>query len=175
MANILTEQRKYDDAIHVLEAAEGVARSPLEANVVHRVLTQVKDNKAQMERWAKEQAEEQIHTTVIAKPPSDEEAPVILRHPTEKPHGPDLMASGVIRGAHCNGPGVLELNVEADKSSVLLYSNDAYAIDYRAMNFAPKEPIQPCKDLEGMKARVHYFATGDKTVAGQITIVALWK
>jgi tetratricopeptide (TPR) repeat protein len=175
LANILTEQQKYDDAIHVLRGAEEVARSPLEADVVHRVLTQVEDNKAQIERWKKEQAEAQVHTTVATRPPDGAVAPVKLQHPTETPHGPDLTAQGVIRGVHCNGPGVLELSVESAKGSVLLYSNDAYKIDFRALNFTPKDAIQPCQDLEGMKARVHYFATVDKTVAGQITIVALWK
>ncbi len=173
MANLLTEQEKYDDAIHVLQGAEEVARSPLEADVVHRVLTQVEDNKAQAERWKKEQAEAQVHSTVISKLP--DAAPVKLKHPTETPHGPDLMVEGVIRGVHCNGPGVLELSVESAKGSVLLYSNDAYKIDFRALNFTPKDAIQPCQNLEGMKARVHYFATADKTVGGQITIVALWK
>jgi hypothetical protein len=175
LANILTEQQKYDDAIHVLRGAEEVARSPLEADVVHRVLTQVEDNKAQIERWKKEQAEAQVHTTVATRPPDGAVAPVKLQHPTETPHGPDLTAQGVIRGVHCNGPGVLELSVESAKGSVLLYSNDAHKIDFRALNFTPKDAIQPCQDLEGMKARVHYFATVDKTVAGQITIVALWK
>jgi hypothetical protein len=58
---------------------------------------------------------------------------------------------------------------------VSLYNNDAYSIDYRALDFTPKQAIQPCQDLEGRKARVHYFATADKTVDGQITIIALWK
>jgi len=173
MANILTEQQKFDDAIHVLQGAEEVARSALEADVVHRVLAQVEDNKAQTELWKKEQAEAQVHATVMTKLP--DAAPVKLKHPTETQHGPDLVASGVIRGVHCNGPGVLELSVESEKGTVLLYSNDAYAIDFRAMNFTPKDAIHPCQDLEGMKARVHYFATADTSVGGQITIVALWK
>jgi hypothetical protein len=70
---------------------------------------------------------------------------------------------------------VLELRVEGAKKTATLYNNDAYSIDYRALDFTPKQPIQPCQDLEGRKARVHYFATADKTVDGQITIIALWK
>lgn len=182
MANILTEQQRYDDAIHVLQAAEEVARSPLEADVVHRVMTQVNDNKAQMERFKREQAEAQIHTTVLAPAETTDAVrekqmglPQKLKHPTETAHGPDLIVEGVIREVHCNWPGAMELTVEGAKGSVLLYNNDAYSVDYRALNFTPQEPIQPCQDLEGMKARVHYFATADKTVGGQITIVALWK
>jgi hypothetical protein len=103
------------------------------------------------------------------------EEPVKLKHPTETPHGPDLYLQGVIRGVHCNGPGILEMRVESAKGSVMLYSNDAYKIDYRALNFTPEGEIHPCQDLEGMKARVHYFATADKTVDGQITTIALSK
>lgn len=173
-ANILTQQQRYDDAIHVLEEAETMATSPLEADVVQRVLKQVQQGKAQMEEWKRKAAE--VHTTVVTSTGSDagtSAGPVALKHPTETPHGADLIAQGVIRGVHCNGPGVLELRVEGAKGSVSLYSNDAYKIDYRALNFTPKDEIHPCQDLEGMKARVHYFATADKTVDGQITIIAL--
>jgi hypothetical protein len=81
----------------------------------------------------------------------------------------------VIRDVHCNWPGAMELRVVGEKRTVSLYNNDAYSIDYRALDFTPKQAIQPCQDLEGRKARVHYFATADKTVDGQITIIALWK
>jgi tetratricopeptide (TPR) repeat protein len=182
VANVLTEQQRYDDAMRVLKAAEEVARTPLEVDVVRRVMKQVEQNKAQMEQLKQQQATVQVHTTVIPQAPDGSgsgavgsEQPAIPKHPTETPHGPDLWAQGVIRGVHCNGPGVLELKVEGAKGSVSLYSNDAYKIDYRALDFTPKGEIHPCQDLEGMKARVHYFATADKTVDGQITIIALSK
>ena len=70
---------------------------------------------------------------------------------------------------------MLQLQVDSAKGKVKVYSNDAYKVDYRALNFTPTEAIHPCEDLEGMRARVHYFATADKTVDGQITIIALWK
>ena len=180
VANLLTEQQHFDDAIRVLKAA--VAQTSLEADVVQRVLTQVERNKAQMEQWEQGQ-QAQAHVTVIAQAPggsgsgaaADEQAPSPPKHPTETPHGPDRIAEGVIRGAHCNGPGVLELTVVGAKGSVSVYSNDAYKIDFSALNFMPTGEIHPCQDLEGMKARVHYFATADKTVGGQITVIALSK
>lgn len=179
-ANILAEQERYDDAIHVLEAAEEIARNPLEADVVQRVLKRVEQRQQEMEQWKRQEAE--AHTTVLTAAPEAgasgvgaDASPVKLKHPTETAHGPNLMVQGVIRGVHCNGPGVLELRVEGAKGSVSLYSNDAYRIDYRALNFTPQGEIHPCQDLEGMKARVHYFATADKSVDGQITIIALSK
>ncbi|HEX4310342.1 MAG TPA: hypothetical protein VHZ25_09965 [Acidobacteriaceae bacterium] len=183
VANLLTEQQHFDDAIRVLQSAEKVARTPLEADVVQRVLTQVERNKAQMEQWKQQQAQAEVHTTVVAQSPGGSgtgaagnlQPATPPRHPTETLHGADRIVEGVIRGAHCNGPGVLELTVVGAKGSVSLYNNDAYKIDFRALNFTPTGEIHPCQDLEGMKARVHYFATADKTVDGQITMIALSK
>jgi hypothetical protein len=98
-----------------------------------------------------------VQTTVVTQGPVGKQADGVganeeqsaPKHPTETPHGPDLMAQGVIRSVHCNRPGVLELRVEGAKGSVSLYSNDAYKIDYRALNFTPKDVIHPCQDLEG--------------------------
>lgn len=70
---------------------------------------------------------------------------------------------------------MIQFRVEGARGALSLYSNSAYKLDYRALNFTPTAAINPCHDLEGMRARVHYFATADKTVDGQITIVALWK
>jgi tetratricopeptide (TPR) repeat protein len=179
-AHILMQQEKFDTATQVLEAARTMARNPLEVDVVERMVKQVDQRRAQMAEVKRQQAEAQVHVTTALEGAGGSgsvasEAPATPKHPTEKPHGPDRWMEGVIRGVHCSGPGMLELHVEGAKGSVALYSNDAYKIDYRALNFTPKDAIQPCRDLEGMKARVHYFATADKTVDGQITIIALSK
>jgi hypothetical protein len=162
--------------MRVLKAAEGIARNPLENNVVARVMNQVQQREAQAEQWKKQRAEEQVHTTVVtaAPLPGESQTNAAPNHATETPHGPNLFAEGVIHSVHCSG-ATMELKVEGAKGSVSLFSNDAYKIDYRALNFAPQAAIHPCADLEGMKARVHYFATADKTVGGQITVIALSK
>jgi tetratricopeptide (TPR) repeat protein len=181
-ANILREQDRYEDSIQVLKSAAQVAKSPLEAAVVARVLKQVEEHQAEMEQH-KGEGQAQVQTTVVTEGlgagrvssgPSEEQARP--RHPTEAPHGRDLIVEGVIRDVRCSDPSVIELRVEASSGkTVSLYSNDAYKIDYRALNFTPTGEIHPCQDLTGMKARVHYFATADKTVDGQITIIALSK
>ena len=181
-ANILREQERYQDSILVLRGAAQVAKSPLEAAVIEKVLTQTEEHQAEMEQ-RKGEVQTQVQATVA--PPglgsgrvnggagSVREEP---KHPTETPHGRDLMVTGVIRDVRCSDAGGIDLRVEGGTGkTVSLYSNDAYKIDYRALNFTPKEEIHPCQDLDGMKARVHYFTTSDKTVDGQITIIALWK
>ena len=181
-AHILMVQDNFDRAEQVLDAARTLAKNPMEVDVVERMRGQVKRFREETEAMKREQAEMQARTTVLTQGiagagngSAEPGAPVMLKHPTETPHGPDRVVEGVIRGVHCNGPGVLEFRVEAAKGGVSLYSNDAYKIDYRALNFTPKDEIHPCQDLEGMKARVHYFATADKTVDGQITVIALSK
>jgi len=48
-ANILMEQERYDDSLQVLRAAAAIARSPLEVDVVERVIKQVQQQEAQIE------------------------------------------------------------------------------------------------------------------------------
>ena len=183
-AHILTEQEQFDAALQVLEAAKALARNPLEMDVVERMLKQVDEQRALAEKIKRQEAEAQV--SVVPPPVAGAgDGPVSgvkqmglpqkPKHATETPHGPDLWLVGVIRDVHCNWPGAMELRVVGEKRTVSLYNNDAYSIDYRALDFTPKQAIQPCQDLEGRKARVHYFATADKTVDGQITIIALWK
>jgi tetratricopeptide (TPR) repeat protein len=176
-AHILMAQEQFDAATQVLEAAKTLARNPLEVDVLERMLKQVAEQRAQRERARREEAADEQARAVAAQgiAPTEAQVPAIPKHATETPHGPDLWLVGVIRDVHCDGPGALGLRVEGAKKTVALYNNDAYSIDYRALDFTPKQPIQPCQDLEGRKARVHYFATADKTVDGQITIIALWK
>ncbi|HUB18964.1 MAG TPA: tetratricopeptide repeat protein [Acidobacteriaceae bacterium] len=187
--HILMEQGKFDTAAQVLSAAKTLTRTPLEVDVVERMLRQVEQLKAQAEQEKQRQlvAEAQVAASTQAGAGSGagiggtagQAGQIVLptkpKHPTETPHGPDLWVEGTIREVHCTWPGAVELRVVGEKKSVTVYNNDASSIDYRALDFTPQEPIQPCRDLEGRHARVHYFATADKTVDGQITVIALWK
>jgi hypothetical protein len=101
--------------------------------------------------------------------------PPRFEHPTEKPHGPTLTAQGVIHGVKCSDPAAIEFEVAGAQGTVKLYNNNYYEIGYSAANFTPQGEIHPCSDLEGMKAKVQYFATADKTVDGQIMSVELSK
>jgi hypothetical protein len=56
-----------------------------------------------------------------------------------------------------------------------LYRNDFKQIDFTAANFTPKGDLNPCADIEGLKARVQYAEVSDKSIAGQIISVELSK
>jgi hypothetical protein len=65
--------------------------------------------------------------------------------------------------------------VKGAKSTLSLYSNNYYKVDYRAGNYTPQGEVHPCQDLEGMKAEVEYFKTADATVDGQIVAIMMVK
>jgi hypothetical protein len=48
-------------------------------------------------------------------------------------------------------------------------------VDFSTGNYAPPKEIQPCTDIEGMKARVTYGEVTDPRVAGQIVAIELNK
>lgn len=182
-AHILLEQEKYDDSTAVLRAAAAMAKSPLEVAVVQRMLEQVQQQRAEAEQWkgGSTQAPGTVHTTVILKGSGrvhvDASNPALpeLQHPTETPHGAMMTAEGVIHGVHCSYPVVIELQLEGAGKKLSLYNNNYYHIDYSASNFTPQGDIHPCQELEGMKAKVDYFATADKTVDGQIVSIEMSK
>jgi len=177
-ANILMEQQRYDDAVRVLQAAEAVAKSPQEVDVVQARLGLAQLYQGQMREAEKRKAAgETTQNTVqgsVSSAGTAYQAPV-FQHPTEKPHGPTLTAQGVIHGVKCSYPAVIELEVAGAQGTVKLYNNNYYDIGYSAANYTPQGEIHPCSDLEGMKAKVQYFATADKTVGGQIVSVELSK
>jgi hypothetical protein len=72
---------------------------------------------------------------------------------------------------------VLTLSVDqtSNSQSVSLYRNDFKQIDFIAANFTPKGDLNPCTDIEGLKAKVQYAEVSDKSVAGQIITVELSK
>jgi tetratricopeptide (TPR) repeat protein len=179
-AGILMEMNHYDDAIRVLEAAQPIAKTPLELDVVRRVLAQVRQQQAYVEQAKK--GELQGQTTIVTNlpgggvpAPTPELKEPAVKHPTEAPHGRMLTARGVLRGVTCGYPAVIELRLEGEAKSLSLYNNNYYKVDYSAANFTPSGEIHPCQDLEGMKAEVEYFVTADKTTDGQIVGIMMIK
>lgn len=176
-ASILMEQKRFDDATRVLEAAKAVAKTPQQLEMVEARLGEVQlyqDQAAQVEReraLAQNQMQ-QMQSTTGARPVYQ---PPVFKHPSEKPHGPTLTMQGVIHGVQCGYPTAIELQVAGTKRTVKLYNNNYYDIEYSAANYTPQGDIHPCSDLEGMKARVSYFVTADKTMDGQIIGIELSK
>ncbi len=171
-AHVYTTANHFEDAATILRSALKLAKTPGEEAMVQDRIDQLARYKA-----AREQAQARATTvdtqqgqqTIITV---QETGP---KHPTESTDGPKHEALGVIRGVKCSYPAVMEFSIEGAKKKVSLYSNNYSKLDFTALNFTPKSTLDPCNDIEGMKARVQYAESSDKTVDGQAISIELRK
>ncbi|MGA9060190.1 MAG: tetratricopeptide repeat protein [Terracidiphilus sp.] len=179
-ANVLMAMERFDDAIAVLHAAVKAAKDPSDVAMVESridAVEQMQAARAKAEAYQKEQAD--AARNAQADPGTAEPVTVVAeapKHPTEPATGPKHAATGVIHGVVCSYPSALEFRVEnAAGKAVALYNNDFFKIELTVFGFTPKGDINPCTDFEGMKARVQYVESSDKTVDGQVVAVELRK
>jgi hypothetical protein len=89
--------------------------------------------------------------------------------------GPTHQVLGVVRDVKCSGASVIEMQVVSPKKTVTLYNNNYYKLDLSVLGFDLNGEMNPCKNLEGFKARVQYQETTDKSVDGQVMAIELRK
>jgi tetratricopeptide (TPR) repeat protein len=175
-ANVLLAMDRIDDALTVLRGAAKVAKDPTDATTAQNALQNAERFKAERER-----AEDVRKARAGASQSGQVAEPVkvvdiVPVHPTEPTTGPKRVVTGIIRGVACSYPSVVEFRVEtAPGKAVALYNNDFVKIDLSVIGLAPKGDMNPCTDFEGMKARVRYVDSSDKTVDGQVVAVELRK
>lgn len=179
-ANVLMAMDRSDDALTVLQSAARVAKNPAEAAMVQSAVANIEQFKA-----AQEQAEarQNVQAGAFANGRVDVQsvgqvtvADTAPKHPTMPTTGPKRTMTGVIRGVACSYPSVVEFHVEAAAGkTVSLYNNNFVKIDLTVVGFTPKGDMNPCSDFEGMKARVQYVDSSDKSVDGQVVAVELRK
>jgi tetratricopeptide (TPR) repeat protein len=176
-ANLAAEMGHYDDSAAILQAAIKLARSPVETGMAQsRIdsLAQFRQQRDQAEQERKQyeaQQKEQPRTVNV-----QEAVNVVpeVKHPNEA-NGPKHSILGVMQEVKCSYPSVLELRVVGAKDSVTLYNNNFSKINLTVVGFTPKGSVNPCSDFNGMKARVQYAETTDKTVNGQVLAIELHK
>jgi tetratricopeptide (TPR) repeat protein len=192
-ALLLVNNQRYDDAIAVLKAASHVARTPEQVATVQTRMGQVEQYRAaaaQSRQQEKVAAMRPTATSVtdtrtntitssdgrtfVIKPDTAQDT---RKYPTEAPTGLHHTVRGVLRGVHCGYPSVITFNLERSGTprTLLLYRNDFKQIEFSATNFTPKGDLNPCTDMEGLKAKVQYAEVSDKSVAGQVISVELSK
>ena len=173
-ASVLMSAGHYAAALTVLNTATKVAKNPQELSMVQNRINEIQSfqaERANMEK-ARAQATAQaeavpVSTAYVAETP--------LKHPTMPANGPKHVVDGVIRGVSCIPPAELEFRIERPGKTVALYINDYFKLDLSVLNFTPSGSMNPCTDFEGMKAKVNYIDSSDKTVGGQIVAVELRK
>jgi hypothetical protein len=190
-AAVLTNEQRYTAALGVLKLAGRIAKTPAEVVNVQTRIDQIEQYNAAVER--SRQAEQASDTETVSTVVTDTRTvtmtdgdgrKLILRpdaaqqnpkYPTEAPTGQHHTATGILRSVHCSYPTILTLSVDQAGKAVSLYRNDFNQIQFSASNFVPKGDLNPCTDIEGLKAKVGYAEVSDKSIVGQILSVELSK
>jgi tetratricopeptide (TPR) repeat protein len=174
-ATVLMTMSRYEDAESVLRNAVSLAKNPDEIQMVQSRIKQIdaiQSLGATAGAMLTEPPKGEVDILTAEKVLDVETKP---KHPTEAPDGPKHFVNGVIRGVQCSYPAIIEFHVEIAKKPVSVYSNNYFKVDFAVLDFTIKGDLNPCKDIEGMKAQVQYAETSDKTVDGQVISVVLKK
>ena len=173
-ANLLMEMERPSDAVRVLQAAMKIANDPGQIAAIQSQVEAIQQYQVARERQEKEfrDASEQGQAG-----PSDQDIQMgdTQAPPDDDQHGPRRSVSGTLRGVQCSSPATMKLKVEGAAKPLELRSRNYYKVAYSALNFTPKGDLNPCKDLEGMKAKVEYFESLNGTASGQIISIELAK
>lgn len=174
-AEVLAASQDFTNALQVLTSAEPLAKNSAETVLLDSRIAQIKQYQAQAAR-AEESARAVTqnasggfpgHATTMTAP-----VPGKAQAKEEPATGPHRVMSGVLSGAKCVYPSTLIFDVKQPEKTetgktISLYSNNFLDIDFTAQNFTPQGNLNPCADLEGMKARVTYVEVSNKTIAGK--------
>lgn len=176
-SNVFAVSERYGDAIAVLESGVKLARNPGETAMVQSRIDKVKQmqqSQAEIEEQRRQyvaQQQAQPKTVQVTEAVVADDKP---KHP-EEAKGPKHSFIGTMRDVTCSYPSILEFRVEGAKNSIRVYNNNFSKIDLTVVGFIPKGSINPCKDFNGMKARVQYAEAADKSIDGQVFAIELRK
>ncbi len=178
-ANVLLQMERPKDAIAVLQNAMKLATNPEQAASIQSQLESVeryqgmREREEQRSRQVVEELRSQGQSSAQDAEPLSGSQPA--DHPEDERHGPRHSVKGTLRNVECAAPSTIKLKVESAGKPVLLRARNYYKIRFSALNFAPTAELNPCKDLEGMKAKVEFFEGLNESAEGQIISIELTK
>ncbi len=167
-ANVLMQMERGKDAVAVLRGALRVAKSPEETAMVQNFLMQAEEYAT-----AREQAKEQSRR-LAEEPKANPQANAGSAPAEALPKGPHRFLVGTLQNVHCHDPGI-DLTVAAKGKTMALHSGNYYKIEFTTLGFTPKGSLSPCKDLEGMSAKVEYVESSAKPAAAYVVAIELHK
>jgi Tfp pilus assembly protein PilF len=169
-ANVLMQMDRGTDAVVVLRGALRVAKTPEETAMVQNILTQAEQYVNARDRQA-----EELKANVQANSASAGEGSANAETPEEElPKGPHRFLVGTLQNVHCHASDI-ELTIAAKGKTMPLHSSNFYKIGFTALGFTPKGDLNPCKDLEGMSAKVEYVESSAKPAAAYVVAIELHK
>jgi tetratricopeptide (TPR) repeat protein len=186
-ANLLMMSDKFDTADQVLIAAQKLARSSQDSTMIANRRQELASIQKMRSTASDSSPNSSIVTFDTVNEPSgggqvqtslkviaDDPTP---KHPIEPPTGSKHTALGVLDAVQCSYPSYMELQVKVTGKlrPVTLYTNNFSKLDLSALGFTPKSTMDPCHELGGMKAKVVYAESSDKTIDGQLVSIELHK
>jgi Tfp pilus assembly protein PilF len=191
-ASLEMQRKQYPNAINILQAALSDASQPSQVAMIQSRIAQIKrfqelQNRPQLDSASTVTTSTDVPTvstsagsatttdgktfTVTADPPATEEKTYPVADASAKHH----TVNGTVKEVKCTYPTVLTLKLDQGAKSVPLFTANYYKVTYGAANFTPPENLNPCKVMEGMKARIEYAEVTDPDVTGQIVSIILSK
>jgi len=168
-ANVLMQMDRGTDAVVVLRGALRVAKTPEETAMVQNILTQAEQYVNARDRQA-----EELKANVQAAASAGEGSANAETPEEELPKGPHRFLVGTLQNVHCHASDI-ELTIAAKGKTMPLHSSNFYKIGFTALGFTPKGDLNPCKDLEGMSAKVEYVESSAKPAAAYVVAIELHK
>ncbi len=203
MVTVLEQMNQADDALRVATLAASMARTQdevLESQLAVNSASQFQEFKQREhddERGSTpQQAEASTHSgTQGESHDADSSGAPVLRHrdvarmsygenpqvsPPASRERRELetkteTADGTILSSTCPDSKTLELTLVVANGSRQLYSDNYYGVSFSALNFTPEGVMNPCKDLNGMKATISYRPAKEHPDEGEIEDVQVRK
>ena len=177
IAHILMMKKDPQSAIAVLKAAQKVAKTPEQTQMVTDALTRAQEY-AEMQTKSAEQKEvfrtdQNASVEKIAENRRDADVPR-LKHRDFVPKGAHLFAVGVFKAVSCQSPE-LDLTFETGGKHIALHADNYFKVPYTALGFEPTRDLNPCTDLENRSAKVEYVESANPSAAAQLVSVELHK
>ena len=174
-ANLFMMRNKSDEAERVLIAAKKLAKTPAQTAIADGRIEQIASLRNARAAAASAASAPDTASTIVEV----NAVPVVHppKHPIEPAKGPKHTVLGAIHNVKCDYPSYLEFEVQVagKPKAVALYSSDYFHLDLSALGFQPKAEMNPCHDFDGMKAKILYAESSDKTIDGQIVSIELHK
>jgi tetratricopeptide (TPR) repeat protein len=167
-ANLHMERQHPEDAIAVLQGAAKAAKDPQQAAEIQSRIASIQHYQSNREEMREGSHQGEVQVTQDITPTQEEP-------PDDGKHGPRRSVKGTIREVKCLYPSIMKLRLDGPAKALELRSRNYFKVEYTALNFTPSGDLNPCKDLEGIKAKVDYFEGASDSVPGQIIAIEMTK
>lgn len=182
-ANILIRMNRVKDAIVVAQKSQKIAKSSEELAAVERFIGGALQYQAALTERKHLLVDQRLSAEKPSvSPPSvvdtthevqSVHARLVLRH-REVIRGPRDLAVGVIKTVKCDGLS-LDMEFNAQRQELHLYTDNYFKIQFSALNFEPKGKLNPCREIQAMRARISYYDIKGHPGEGELISVELRK